>query len=352
MRKILSLLLLIALLYLLVMPVSAIDFSAPEAPQDVQKYMPEDTASFTDGLWYIVRTTFAALKPDFMESVRSCVMIVAITLLLTVAGGITKITDKVVCLLSAVSLGTVMLYSAKSFINIGVDTIEKIVDYGKLLIPVLTAAAAANGATTSAAALHIGTLIFTSVLSGILSSCIVPLIYIYIALSICDCALHNNAFQELKKFIKWLTTWLIKTVLYIFTGYMGITGVVSGSVDSAALKAAKLTISGAVPVVGGILSDASESILVSAGILKNAAGIYGFFATVAICLGPFLKIGIQYWLLKITTAICGIFAHKRTVALLGEMSGSMGLVLAMTGAVCLLLLISIVCFIRSGVILG
>ena len=131
---------------------------------------------------------------------------------------------------------------------------------------------------------------------------------------------------------------------------MGVTGAISGSVDSAALMATKLTISGAVPVVGGILADASESILVSAGILKNAAGLYGFFAIVAICLGPFLKIGLQYWLLKLTTSICGIFAHKKAVSLLGEMSSTMGLVLAMTGSICLLLLISVVCFIRSGVL--
>ena len=74
----------------------------------------------------------------------------------------------------------------------------------------------------------------------------------------------------------------MKIVLYAFTGYIGFTGVVSGTTDAMAMKAAKLTISGAVPVVGGILSDASEAVLVSAGIMKNAAGVYGILAVLAI----------------------------------------------------------------------
>ena len=136
-------------------------------------------------------------------------------------------------------------------------------------------------------------------------------------------------------------------MMYIFTGYITITGVVSGSADQAALKAAKLTISGAVPVVGGILSDASEAVLVSAGVVKNAVGVYGLLAIAAIAMGPFLRIGVQYLLLKMTAAVCGVFGNKRTTELVGDFASAMGLLLAMTGAVCLILLISMVCFMKG-----
>jgi stage III sporulation protein AE len=167
------------------------------------------------------------------------------------------------------------------------------------------------------------------------------------ALSFADCALHNDAFRELKKFVKWLTTWSIKIVLYIFTGYMGITGVVSGTTDAAALKAAKLTISGMVPVVGGILSDASESVLVGAGVMKTAAGMYGTLAMLAICAEPFLKIGVQYLMLKATAALCGIFGSKALSNLVQDFSSALGILLGMTGSACLMLLISTVCFMKG-----
>lgn len=78
--------------------------------------------------------------------------------------------------------------------------------------------------------------------------------------------------------VKNVVSWSLKTILTVFTTYMTVTGVVSGTTDAAALKATKVTISSVVPVVGGILSDASEAVLVSAGLMKNAAGIYGILA--------------------------------------------------------------------------
>ena len=135
--------------------------------------------------------------------------------------------------------------------------------------------------------------------------------------------------------------------LYVFTGYMTITGVISGTVDQTALKATKLTISGMVPVVGGILSDASETILISAGTVKNGVGIYGVTALIAIVIVPFLKIGVQYLMLKITASVCSTFGPKRITSLISDVSAAMGLLLAMTGAESIFLLISTFCFLKG-----
>jgi len=100
-------------------------------------------------------------------------------------------------------------------------------------------------------------------------------------------------------------------------------------------------------VVGGILSDASESVLVSMGIAKNAVGIYGMLAALAVFMGPFVKVGAQYLLLKTSAGICSIFGNKNITALLDDFSAAMGLLLAMVAAGCLLVLISTVCFMKG-----
>ena len=127
---------------------------------------------------------------------------------------------------------------------------------------------------------------------------------------------------------------------------MTITGAVSGSVDATALKATKLTISSAIPFVGNILADASDTILLSANIMKNTAGTYGLVAFAAILIGPFIKIMAQYILMKLTAAVSEVFDAKELSALIGDFSTAMGFLLAMTGSVCLLLMISIICFMR------
>ena len=120
-----------------------------------------------------------------------------------------------------------------------------------------------------------------------------------------------------------------------------------GTTDAAALKAAKVTISSVVPVVGSILSDASEAVLVSAGVMKSAAGVYGILAIMALFLEPFLRIGMHYLMMKATAALCAVFGSGGGAGLIEDFSTAMGLLLAMTSATCLLLLISTVCFLKG-----
>jgi len=216
-----------------------------------------------------------------------------------------------------------------------------------LLLPVMTTALAAQGGVTSSTALYAGTALFNTVLSNLISHLLVPILYIFLCVSVGYAAVGDTILEKIRKFSKWLITWSLRIILYVFTGYMGLTGVVSGSTDAAALKATKLTISGVVPVVGGILSDASEAILVGASLVKNAVGVYGLLALIAIWIKPFVQIGVQYLMLKGTAAICAGIGSKRVCGIIDDFAAGMGLILAMTGTTCLLLLISIVCFLKG-----
>lgn len=335
------------LLMAMTFPVQAEDIIAPPAPGAAQDLMPPEQESFGEGLWYVFKSAVQTLEPDIAQAGRTCLAVVAVVLLTSLLGSFPGRTKSVTELTCAVALGSMLLNSASSMISTSVSTIQELSAYGKLLLPVMTTAVAAQGGITTSAALYTGTAVFDSILSTLIGSLLVPMVYVFIALATANSALGEDLLKKICGFVKWLITWCLKTMLYIFTGYMGITGVISGTADQAALKAAKLTISGVVPVVGGILSDASETILVGAGIVKNAAGVYGVLAILAIAVGPFLKIGVEYLMLKLTAAVCGVFASKKTSELIQDISGAMGLLLAMTGTVCMLLLISTVCMLKG-----
>ena len=341
------LMLIVLLVLSLAMPVSAADITAPTVPESGRDLMPQDGTSFGDGLWQICCRGLAKIRPDIAEGAKISLCIIAAVVMLSILSAFPGMTEKCCDLVGAVCIAGLLLGSANSLIRLGTDTVEEISQYGKLLLPVMTTALAAQGGLTTSASLYVGTAAFDTLLSGVIASVLVPMVYIYLALAAANAAIGDDLLKKLRDFLKWLMTWVLKTVLYVFTGYMGITGVVSGTTDAAALKAAKLTISGVVPVVGGILSDASEAVLVSAGVVKNAAGIYGIFAVLALIAEPFFRIGVHYLILKFTAAVCGIFGSKRITELIGDFTSVMGLLLAMTGTVCLLILISTVCFLRG-----
>lgn len=331
----------------LCLPVSATEFSAPTVPDSGSALMPDSSDNFGKGMGELIRKGCALIRPDLAEAARISTGIIASVVLVSLLRCFSGISKNAANLTGVVAISIQLLSSTNTMIRLGSDTINELSSYGKLLIPVMAAALAAQGGMTSSAGLYVGTTVFDTVLGGLISNVITPLVYIYLAFGIAVHALGDETLKKLQETVKGIVSWSMKTILILFTAYMSITGVVSGTTDTIALKATRVTLSTVVPVVGGILSDASEAVLVSVGAMKNAAGIYGIFAAVAVFLEPFLKIGAHYIVLKMTGAVCVILDPKGIGGLVDAFSSAMGLILAMTATCCLLLLISTVCFLRG-----
>lgn len=344
MRQVFIILLII---FTIVSPASALEFEAPEAPDPAQQYLDDDAQTFAEGIWFVIRSAIRQLQPDLAEAGKTCLSLLAVMLLVSIMRSYSGVSKQIVDLVSALCVATALLHAANSMIMLGTQTVTQISDYNKLLLPVMTASLAAQGGTTSSAALYTGTAFFNALLSSGIANLIVPMIYIHMIMCIGYRAIGEEMLKNLRDLTKWLITWSLKIILYVFTGYLSITGVVSGTTDAAALKATKLTLSGIVPVVGNIVSDASETILVGAGVLKNAVGVYGLLVIAALWIGPFIQIGTQYLLLKLLSAVSTAFGSKEAGGLIKDFSSIMGILVAMTGTVCLLVLVSVVCYLRG-----
>ena len=344
MRKLLILLILLAFI-----PSTcyAMEFTAPQAPAEAEKFMPEDSASFGEDLWYVIKSAIAELYPSVAEAARTALSLFAVTLLISMVQSFSAAPKHIVRIAGAIAIGVLLMQPSNALVQLGAQTVQDISEYGKLLLPVMTGALAAQGGVTTSTVLYTATAFLNTFLTTVITKIIVPVLYVYIVFCVANSAIDNGVLKRFSSFLKQIMTWCLKVALYIFSGFLTITGVVSGAADASAVKATKLIISGSVPVVGKILSDASETILVSAGVMKSTAGVYGLIVIIAIFVGPFLQIGVQYLLLKITASVCGIFGAKQSVSLIEDFSGMVGILLAATGTICILLLVSTVCFMKG-----
>ena len=182
-----------------------------------------------------------------------------------------------------------------------------------------------------------------AVATGI-SQCVgglLPLVYFYVAASAADAMLPGNPLKRIAAGIKKVVTWALTGALVLFTGYLTISGAAATSADALTLQVTRTVISTAVPVVGGIISQASGSVLSGAGLLKNSIGIFGMLAVLATCLTPFLRLAVQYLLYKITAFLAGTAGNGTLVELVDALGSAFGLMLGMVGSCALLLLISI-----------
>lgn len=333
---------------LLALPVRAMDFKAPEPPESAAALLPKEADSFGEGLWNLVREAVELVSPSLTEAAGCCLRLLAAVLLTAMAAQFAPgISKSALELAGTAAVAALLLEPSASLIELGLSTVTELRDYGKLLLGVLTSALAARGGVTASTALYVGTAFFDTLLSAAVTAVFIPMLWMYLALSIAHAALGEAVLDKLRGLLRWLMEWALKLTLYIFTGYMTITGVVSGTADAAAGKAARIAISGAVPVVGGILSDATDAVLLGAATLGSGAGIWGILTVLALFCAPAVRIGCQYLLLKVTAAAGESLGGLRCGALAGDFAGMLGLVMALVSTQTVLLLISSVCFMRG-----
>ena len=332
---------------LFVIPVDATQIEAPAVPESAADIMPENTDAFGDALLELLVKSIRKVRPDLQEAARVSAVVIFTAMLFSLLPIISEKLNHATEIAAVTMISTVIFQHTDAMVNLATNTVMEVLDYGKLLCQVMTAALAAQGGITTSSALYVGTTAFITLLGALISRFLVPLIYVFLAFGLASSAMGNEFLKTVSNSIKTLLTWLLKTVIGIFTAYLSITGVVSGTTDQAALKASKVAISSFVPVVGGILSDSSESVLISMGIIKNTAGIYGILAVLAVFVSPFLRIGAHYLILKASSALCAAFCSKQITSITDNYATAMGFLVGIMAVGCILVLISTICYLKG-----
>ena len=303
-------------------------------------------AALDDGLEALVDTGTRELGGILRRAVRSGVLILMILLFCglaeTVQKGAGGTAARSVSLAGTLAVTAVAVADVNALLGMGTGAIAKMTSFANVLLPAAAAVTAATGAITGAAARQLAAALFSDLLVNLINGLLVPLLYGYIAASVAQAAVGEDRLNRLADLLKWTVTTVLTAVTMAFVGYLTASGVVAGTADAATVKAAKLAISGAIPVVGGILSDAAETVLASAGVLKGTVGVFGMVTILGICLVPLLQLSVHYLAYKLTAALAAALGDGPVCALVDRLGSAFGLVLGMTGACCLLLLIALV----------
>ena len=317
-----------------------------EAAQPYLDGVTMENADLDEGLRSILNTGSEQLGGVMRKALHSGMLLLVIVLLAGVADGMLEGSQAlglpVVPLVSALAVTAVAVADVDALLGLGEGTLSTMSDFSNILFPAVAALTAATGAITGAAARQLAVVLFTDILMNLMSRVLVPLVYAYLAASVAHAALGNDGLKRLAALFKWAVTIVLTVLLMAFVGYLTVSGVIAGHTDAAAIKAAKFALSTTIPVVGGILSDAAETVLAGAGVLRGTVGIYGTLAVLAMCLAPFLQLAAHYLTYKLAAALSATVADSRTAGLIDSIGSAFGLILGMTGAGALMLLVALV----------
>ncbi len=348
------------LIFFLTAGAAAVDVEETQADalglDSVEKALPEeaedvlDGLSITDGLdadTAISKITDAAgaqLDGILKRSLRSAALMIGAVFFCSVAGTVSEggLAQNYVPLAGILAVSAVAVSDAGSFFTMAEATVDSLSDFSKVLLPCLTASAAASGAITSAAAKYAATALFIDILITAADCVIMPLIYAYIAATVANAAFGGDGLSGAAGFLKWAATSALTATMLLFVAYLSISGVISGSADALTTRVAKTAISTALPVVGSIISDAAGTVVAGATVLRNAIGIFGMLAVAAACLTPFLTLGVNYLVYKAAAGISASIADGRISKLISGIGTAFGMVMGLTGACAVMLFFSII----------
>ena len=134
----------------------------------------------------------------------------------------------------------------------------------------------------------------------------------------------------------------------VFLGTVAAKGAAGAVADGLSVKAAKFVTGSFVPVIGKTLADATDLIVGSSLLLKNALGMLGATAIFFIVAFPLLKILSISWVYQVAAALVEPVGAGDVARMLTTMARSLHLIFAAVGMVALMFFISIVVIVGAA----
>ena len=278
-------------------------------PNDLQKCV-ESNNSY--GLNLIIKNIQSSVFEEIKRSRKYSVYIILICIL----GSLIKVYIKNGNLLeisSYICLTVCSLFIVEIFrdaAEICSNAIDTLSDYMSFAVPVYVTTLISCGYVKTASSIQWIFMIISSVITNVIKNIIHPLLLCCGILSVVECATSDFNMSGFVSLISKTTKYIIGFVMTVFAGVLTFTGLSSVSGDNLAIKTAKYAIGNFVPVVGGCLSEALNTLIYSSAVTKNAIGYVGFFCLLFICLSPIVKAYVLIFMLKLSSACVTVFGEN------------------------------------------
>ena len=224
--------------------------------------------------------------------------------------------------------------------DVAFQTIENIVMFVKLLVPVYLITVGISAGTVTAAVSYQLMLIVVCGVEYILSAGLLSLIHSYVMLCIVNGIWVEEKLTLFIRLVKRFIGWVLKGALGVVTGISIFQTLITPIVDSAGRSALKGFVS-AIPGVGGAANSVTELVLGSAILIRNSVGVVLLMLLLLLCAFPLLKIALIAGMLKCAAAFMGVVSDRKLTACVDKVGEAGFLLFKTTGTAMLLFIISI-----------
>lgn len=288
------------------------------------------------------------------ELVNSLTVITSIIVILVIHGVLKSIGESLGCkgviqiayYVQYILIVTIVLSSFAEIIAMVKTSIQNLVSFINMLVPILITLLITTGSITTAGMIQPIILFLTTIIGNFIVDIVIPIALVSTALGIISQISDKIQIDKLAKFLKSGTVWILGVILTLFVGVASLEGSLTSQVDGISAKTTKAAVSSFIPVVGKILGDAVETVMGCSIILKNALGVVGVIIIIGICLTPIVKLLTLMTMYYLCSALCQPIADSKIIKLLSHVGDTYKLFLAILCSVSVMLIIAITLVIK------
>ncbi len=241
-------------------------------------------------------------------------------------------------------LFTLLTLGLGQSIQIAAETVDKICEFMKVLMPAYFLAVAFAGGSMSAAAMYEFTIMMLAAGQWLLKVVMTPAVRLYLLLSLASNMTKEQFFSKMTEMLEKVIGWGMKTLLGVVLGYHLIQGLLLPYVDSLKNGSLKKLVS-LIPGVGQGAAAVTQMLLGSGVLIKNAIGMAAVVILMLLIAVPVIKLLLLMALYQCAAALMEPICDKRLVACIASAAKGhrMLLQIVMTAALLLVITVALVC---------
>lgn len=295
----------------------------------------------------------STLGVSLAEILPMLISIIAVSVLISFIGGMkgsfaSQSVDGIVNFAGIALVSAIVLLQVFSAIRDTSALVMTLKTQMEAVFPVLFTLMTALGASGSIAIYQPAVAVLAFSVTELVSAIALPMLIITIVFSVVGNLSSATKLGGMAKFFVSAAKWILYTSFFLFLAFLSVQGITAAVYDNISVRTAKFALSKYVPVIGGYLSEGFNVILAGTVLIKNAVGLTAviiMFVSVVPVLFKVIAVSLS---LKLAGALTEPFEGGKVCGLLGSVSSSVNLLVAVILGMVFLYFVFLILIIASG----
>ncbi len=203
----------------------------------------------------------------------------------------------------------------RSFMTMNQDVVKTCSAIGRfmqILLPSYLVTVVISAGTVSAIGFYEITVLGIQLLQLLIIRVVLPAINFYLLLLLLNQMTAEDHFSRFAELAETVIRWVTKTIFGIVVGLQAVQVLTAPALDSLKNSAFQ-RLAGSIPGIGNLLDAATQTVVGSAVVIKNAVGVAGMLALVILGMMPVLRLLASILIFRLLCALIQPISEKRMV---------------------------------------